>query len=549
MATFSFTNIPGWLEEQRINNFIRMLYRIPNGYNKYPENTQYKTFLSNLEKYNLKAMNTEYIHPSHYETILNVFDSAYSIFPKLQERKLDAFGLRKHKNKVYGETHNAVCTGPNNKIISTLVRAISLSVDVYNSPIENAIKIMDERANKEKPTAKQLSARCLCHEIGHALIEQIVNDKYDIKKENMNTNPITRRIYIEFLNEKKYELTKELYEKACQKLFINYRPLNNHIHGTYENLNTLRLLTPYSSINAEECFSEVFADFLTNPCPSILSVTMMKTFREMYPEYVNQDLFDKRLKELENAWNNLSPELKTNRISILSELRQEAEEKKSVELIYEMDAGTEERVELLKSHVAENTFFNDFKRHGRLDGPFGIETNDFVTYIRANDLLKQAKYDGFIEKIPEIIVNKHEFDESSDKSKYIFILAIKDILNERGFSVSEIDSTLESFQNIEMSEELNAARNLIKNLSKYEKNYLSYIFSVNPLTEDIIWSDVPKQLKSYKKEFSDDNILLLSETISKVVNYKHEPGEYEAIEKAMDILHERMNINQSNEIE
>jgi hypothetical protein len=437
------------------------------------------------------------------------------MFPKLQNRKLDIFSLHKREDKIYGEFRDVISNYPKDTIPLKLTRNISLSVELYNLPVEKITSFKYQNAYNEKMNGKRLSARYLYHEIGHALVEQIVNDKSFFKKEIMDLNVESRNKYLSLANKKREEMTNRLYEVTCQKLFINYSPQSPQ--SILEKLNTKLLLTPYSSVNTKECFSEAFADFLTNESPSIFSVTMMKTFKEMYPEYVDQDLFNKRIEEINNAWNNFPPELKTKRIATLTELRGEAEYK--------------------SINIADNTLFLEFKKFGRLDGPFEIETNDFVTYVRAYETLKQFHYRQYIQDIPDVIMSGHKYDESSNKSKFIFILAAKDIMESRGIDTSKVNMYLNSFKDIELTKELAAAKHLYDNFSNKAMFY--DVFTLNNDNSDINWNEMPKDLKKCINKLPLEDIQLLAETLPVVVNYKHEQGETEAIDYSISMLNNK----------
>ena len=519
------------------------VYEIKKGYTIFINNEKYKSFVKTLKTYNIETISANYIHPSHYDYILDCFNKMYTTFPAMAERQIARFGtketnlnndgegvqaefcyahLRDKRTKKLIDVISTTDIAKNDSEIAILTRDLSLAIGIFNKDVNEIRKFpYNKVCNEDALSDEQVGRHIVVHELGHALIETIASD--NIKKkhcytiQDMNTNAKKRRKYLIALNEEKTDIVKNIYIETCEKFGV---------HKDNEN----KLLTEYSAESREECFSEAIGDFYANPFPSAFSICMMETFVELYPEYVNEKEINKRFNEINSIRNKLDTVKRINREKIITELR------------YEKSTDPN----------AKRTF-RALCVDSRLEGPYEKPVNDAFLYMKTRATAPSIADKSLVEAMPKIIMESNLFEYSSDNVKKAVILALENhLIENKRINKENVYSYGNTFgPALHLIEEkptgsLAAAVNLYENM--HDKGLITHVFAVDPEDTDFNWEYSYAYLENNIHNISKNDILVIAENFNEIVDFPHTKRDEELIAGIKNLLYNEIGIIRGEEL-
>ena len=500
-------------EVKKKRSIAEELYEVDDDeYSNYSESEEYRNFCLEMKKFNIKYIAVPHVHLSQLDIILDTFQKTYSIFPGLYRMEIENFHEEEtsRENKSISARFRMAYTNKKDKPIF-ITRDISISVEKYRELLSDMVKYC--RYNKvcgEDYQSEQISSSSIAHEIGHALINVIASCNINEKTEHLSNKEVLN--YLNKLNDEDDGICNKIFYLTCAKLKIS---------ANLQNIGNI--LTVYAGTDTSECFAEAFSDFNVNPYPSEFSMKMIESFVELYPEFVNINAYQNRVKEVEKNFEHFPPEKMTSRIIKLNHLR---------------------AINTYPYETRIGNMYNACCPLGTLDGEYGKSINDFVNFKKAYDYFTYGAGFSSIQSAPQAVMTHPLFQYSSPEAKKAFIFGIEsayatmfDYIQED--SEHNFVTTFKCAEDIfseKKSKAVEAGIRLVEELS--DPGLVSRLFPLTPENDKINWRAAYDSLDR-RINITSNDYKILAEVLPEIIDFHNLSNEdIENISKFAEIITE-----------
>ena len=468
------------------------------------KNEKYKDIEERLKECNVEKISLFAVNEEHLPSIIDSFENTYSMFPCLKEISIKELSTEainfKERNNLARFNFNFEYDKEKNSLL--LVKKMYLASRYFKNSLDESFKIM--KNNKchifcgEEISAQQFTSISIAHELAHSLVRTIYFDKIKNNQERINLFKSNKDEFYKVLKDEMDEMMTDIYNEAAKKLEIK----NGSFYDFLVQSDVKALLSDYAAKDAEECFAEAFGDFIASPCPSRLSVEILNAFKNKYPEYVNIDVFQERLNEINNNYKEMDSKMKAMRIERLNYRRG---------LNYE----TGNAYDRLAKKI-----YSEFCAYGTLEGRKDMEIDTLLIFRKGMSFAECSKsFSDFDYGVINDIILKHPlFEDSSNEAKKVFLTGFQEWYKKTNNALNN-ENINEMGDKLNSSDALNACCNILENFSDIELFKKTFPLEKSRPDEDqrINWEAGEEFFVNNQNKYSQNDFELLFQNIAPII--------------------------------